>query len=51
MNDKHMRSKASDASGGAVYGLGFIGAAIFYISIATTFWIGILRFLKAQPKQ
>jgi hypothetical protein len=42
-----MKNKASDASGGAVYGLGFIGAAIFYISTATTFWIGVLGFLKA----
>lgn len=35
------------ATGGAVYGLGFIGAAIYYISTATTFWIGVLGFLKA----
>ena len=33
--------------GGAVYGLGFIGAAIYYISIATGFWAGVLGFLKA----
>ena len=33
--------------GGAVYGLGFIGAAIYYISNATTFWMGVLGFLKA----
>lgn len=33
--------------GGAVYGLGFIGAAIYYISHATGFWIGVLGFLKA----
>ncbi len=31
----------------AVYGLGFIGAAIFYISNATTFGMGLLGFLKA----
>lgn len=31
----------------AVYGLGFIGAAVYYISIATGFWIGVLGFLKA----
>ena len=34
-------------SSNAVYGLGFIGAAIYYISIATNFWIGVLGFLKA----
>jgi hypothetical protein len=32
---------------GAVYGLGFIGAAVYYISYATTFWMGMLGFLKA----
>ncbi|MBU4069633.1 MAG: hypothetical protein KJ646_01495 [Nanoarchaeota archaeon] len=34
-------------STGAVYGLGFIGAAIYYISTATSFWIGVLGVLKA----
>ena len=33
--------------GGAVYGLGFIGAAIYFIGQATTFWTGVLGFLKA----
>jgi hypothetical protein len=31
----------------AVYGLGFIGAAIYYISHASGFWMGALGFLKA----
>jgi hypothetical protein len=35
------------APAGAVYGLGFIGAAIYYISTASTFWWGVLGFLKA----
>ena len=35
------------ASGGAVYGLGFIGAAVFFIGKATTFWLGVLGLLKA----
>jgi hypothetical protein len=30
-----------------VYGLGFIGAAIYFIAHATTFWMGVLGFLKA----
>jgi predicted NodU family carbamoyl transferase len=34
-------------SGNAVYGLGFIGAAIYFISTATGFWNGVLGFLKA----
>lgn len=33
--------------GSAVYGLGFIGAAVYFISHATTFWMGVLGFLKA----
>jgi len=32
---------------GAGYGLGFIGAAVYFISQATTFWMGVLGFLKA----
>ncbi|MFO8021142.1 MAG: hypothetical protein R6U65_01655 [Perlabentimonas sp.] len=31
----------------AIYGLGLIGAAIYYISVATSFWMGVLGFLKA----
>lgn len=35
------------ASSGAIYGLGLIGAAVYYISAATTFWYGVVGFLKA----
>jgi hypothetical protein len=35
------------ASSGAVYGMGMIGAAVFYISHAGGFWMGVLGFLKA----
>ncbi|QQS51407.1 MAG: hypothetical protein IPM71_01415 [Bacteroidota bacterium] len=35
------------APANAVYGIGLIGAAIWYISNATTFWLGVLGFLKA----
>ena len=31
----------------AIYGLGFIGAAVYFIGHATSFWIGVLGFLKA----
>ncbi len=34
-------------NGGGLYCLGFIGAAIYYISTATGFWNGVLGFLKA----
>jgi len=39
--------KCNPGCGGAVYGLGFIGAAIYYISTATGFWMGVLGVLKA----
>lgn len=41
--ETHYRSSAGDA----VYGLGIIGAAIFFIGQATTFWVGVLGFFKA----
>jgi len=31
----------------AVYGLGFIGAAVYFIGQATTFGMGVVGFLKA----
>ena len=37
-----------NSTSGAFYGLGFIGAAIYYISHAATFWAGVLGFLKAM---
>jgi len=43
----HHHNRQATASGGAVYGLGMIGAAIYFISQATTFWLGVLGFLKA----
>ncbi|MBN3035689.1 MAG: hypothetical protein JW861_08890 [Bacteroidales bacterium] len=36
-----------NATSGAVYGMGLIGAAIYFISTATGFWMGVLGFLKA----
>lgn len=33
--------------GGAIYGLGFLGALVYYISQATTFGMGMIGFLKA----
>lgn len=41
------KNMQQNASGGAVYGLGFIGAAIYFIGHATTFWLGVLGLLKA----
>ena len=39
----HENAPASNA----IYGLGFIGAAVYYIIAATSFWTGVLGFLKA----
>ena len=35
-------------AGGAVYGLGFLGAAIYFIQHASNFWTGVLGVLKAM---
>jgi hypothetical protein len=34
------------ASSAPVYGLGLIGAWVYYLGHATTFWIGVLGFFK-----
>ncbi len=41
------KCRSSSSCGGPVYGLGFIGAAIYFISIATSFWMGMFGVLKA----
>lgn len=33
--------------GDVVYGIGFIGALVYYIQTATGFWMGALGILKA----
>lgn len=42
---KYMHGGAG--GGGAVYGLGFIGAAVYYIQHAATFGDGVFGVLKA----
>ena len=44
MKDNVVRHSTSS---NAVYGLGFIGAAIYYIMQATGFWMGVVGILKA----
>ena len=41
------KSYSCHTCGGGFYGLGFIGAVIYYLSIATGFWNGVLGVLKA----
>ncbi|MFA5052474.1 MAG: hypothetical protein WC565_00205 [Parcubacteria group bacterium] len=40
-------NKPKCGCGGAVYGIGLIGAAVYFIGEATSFWFGVLGFLKA----
>ena len=49
--DYHERKVVKNRSGsgiaGAIYFTAFIGAAVYYIIHATSFWVGVLGFLKA----
>ncbi|MBN1763541.1 MAG: hypothetical protein JW878_10810 [Methanomicrobia archaeon] len=48
MKDEKCERKMHEGSpAGAIYGLGFIGAAVYFIGEATTVWMGVLGFLKA----
>jgi hypothetical protein len=50
MNDTSTRSRSAGATrggGDAVYGLGLIGALVYYIQQADGFWAVILGILKA----
>jgi len=46
MKKRNIRMPDNGTSG-AIYGLGFIGALIYYISTATSFWGGVIGVLKA----
>jgi hypothetical protein len=36
-----------EGAGSGAYFLGFIGAAVYYIGHADSFWMGVLGFIKA----
>jgi len=40
-------SNTANGTSGAIYGLGFIGAAVYYISHASSLMMGVIGFLKA----
>lgn len=40
-------NKTNCGTSSGVYGLGFIGAAIYFIQHATTFWMGVVGVGKA----
>lgn len=44
---KHHHGRHGGQAGGAVYGLGMIGALVYYLSTAASFWLGVLGILKA----
>jgi hypothetical protein len=41
------KGNAGGAVGGAVYGLGFIGALVYFIQSATSFWDGVWGVLQS----
>lgn len=43
----HRKKMGSGGANGAIYGLGFVGALIYFITNATGFWVGVLGVLKA----
>ena len=45
--DGSKRGMSSSGMAGVVYCLGFFGAAVYYISQATGFGMGVIGFLKA----
>lgn len=47
---EHKGRKVVSGGGGtssAIYGLGFIGALVYFIQHANSFWMGVIGFLKA----
>ena len=45
--DRSRNATRVAGAGNAVYGLGLIGALVYYIGHADSFWIGVLGVLKA----
>ncbi len=43
--NRHASARQGGASG-AVYGMGVIGAWVYFLGHATTFWIGVLGIVK-----
>jgi hypothetical protein len=42
-----MKGAGCGGGSGAIYGLGFLGALVYYISTATSVWAGIIGIVKA----
>lgn len=41
------KKKSYTSTGNGIYGLAFIGALVYFIQHADTFWMGVIGFLKA----
>jgi hypothetical protein len=41
------KNSKCNSAGGAVYGMGMIGAAVYFIGHAVGFWAGVVGLLKA----
>jgi hypothetical protein len=46
-HEHHNRNAVHGGGGSAVYGMGLIGAAVYFIQHSATFWAGVLGILKA----
>ena len=46
-NERTTKVVRQGGAGGAIYGLGLIGAAVYYIQTADGFWDGVLGLLQA----
>jgi hypothetical protein len=44
LKEKRMKDKGFL---GGIYGMAFLGAAVYFIQHATTFWEGVVGFIKA----
>jgi len=47
MAKENWKCNGGAAGGGAVYGLGLIGALVYYIQTATSFWDGVWGVIQA----
>jgi hypothetical protein len=45
--EKGKTVNVASGSAGGFYFMGFLGAAIYYVSSATDFWMGVLGILKS----
>lgn len=47
MDTVKVKSSKNYTNTSCLYGMGLIGAAVYFISNATGFWMGVVGFLKA----